>query len=203
MSVELFDRLLAEHGDSPRALDWSPEGQRERFRVLCDVGIGMTDSVLDVGCGLGHFFDYMTRRRLPLVGEYTGIDTSPSMIEMAKFKLGGWETRINDVKFCVADAFSAPLPVADYVVASGVVNVANGRNFDDASKLLRACYAACRKACAVNMLSVYTRGPRNPERFYFDPEWAIREALAITPRATLRHDYKDNDFTVYLYKAPA
>ena len=34
-----FEALLAEHGDSPRSLDWSEEGQRERFRVLREVGI--------------------------------------------------------------------------------------------------------------------------------------------------------------------
>ena len=218
MSTAFFEKLLAEHGDSPRSLDWSPEGQADRFRVLCEVsrdtrGRGQEIqafgkvSVLDVGCGLGHFLNYL-RSVIGHDGDYRGLDVSKKMVEAAQRRnalLYGAETA---ALFRTHDAVAHPIPAeyhADYVVASGVLNLevngGAGGDHNAMENLLRHCYDACRVACAVNMLS--SRAPEKREgRVYRDPEWAIEAALRIAPRATLRHDYRPNDFTLYLYRDP-
>ena len=196
MVTEYFDGLLAQHGDSPRALDWSEDGQRERFRVLAEVGITTDKSVLDVGCGLGHFFDMFCRMGVPL-REYRGIDASLAMIAKAKERL--W---MDAEKFSVADALSDQLSPADYVIASGVLNVEQGDNESAMRRLIRNCYDAARVAVAVNMLSMYATNKRS-DRHYYDPCKWLTAALELSPRVTLRHDYRDNDFTLYIRKVPA
>ena len=221
MSTAFFEKLLAEHGDSPRSLDWSPEGQADRFRVLAEVVpdlVGVSGSVLDVGCGLGHFRDYL----YSVVGHrgpYRAFDTSSKMIDAARARMverGLYSAIAADDAFTVHDAVDHPIPAeyhADYVFASGVLNLevnggASGWTWrvggDDNAMLdlLQHCYDACRIACAVNMLS--SCAPEKREgRVYRRPEWAIRQALEIAPRATLRHDYRPNDFTLYIYKEKA
>ena len=214
MSTAFFEKLLAEHGDSPRSLDWSPEGQADRFRVLAEVVpdlVGASGSVLDVGCGLGHFRDYL----YSVVGHrgpYRAFDASSKMIAAARARVverGLYSAIAADDVFGIHDAVAHPIPTeyhADYVVASGVLNleVNDGAGGDDGAMvyLLRHCFDACRVACAVNMLS--SRAPEKRDgRVYRRPEWAIRQALEIAPRATLRHDYRPNDFTLYLYKEKA
>lgn len=195
-----FDGLLAEHGDSPKALDWSAEGQRERFRVLREVGIGQRASVLDVGCGLGHFFDNL-RSTGRFYGMYIGVDRSEAMIKGALRRTVDGNP---SATFIFGDPLIgeryADLPTVDYAVASGVVNVEDGQNEEHALKLLRVCWHASTKACAVNFLSTFAPNQRR-DRHYFDPMKWLQNALTLTPRVTLRHDYRDNDFTLYLYRS--
>ncbi len=192
MSNDFYERLLEQHGDSPKSLDWSEAGQQERFRVLHEVGIGNHDSVLDVGCGLGHFFRYFVSQGYR--GHYKGADASRAMIDRCGNILGG--------SFSFLNALTDPLPTADFVVSSGMLNLVEWSNLANMRTLLRKCFDACIKGAAINMLS--SKAPKKREgRFYYDPSWALDEALAITPYVTLRHDYRDNDFTLYLRRGPA
>lgn len=210
-----YDKLLAEHGDSPRALDWSRDGQLDRFAALLDVlhvpplarrppwTEGRRTAILDVGCGLGHLASYIHAHQVPgsFVGAvgaamaYTGVDISANMVEFARARAR--REGLHGCEFRVVDAFGDdPLPEADFVVASGIINVEHGWRMPE---LLRRCYVAARVGCAVNMLS--DRAPsKRAGRIYHAPEYALTEALSLTPIVSLRHDYRTNDLTVYLHR---
>lgn len=185
-----YDKLFDSHGDSPRSLDWSPDGQQARFRVLYEIGIKPHHSVLDLGCGLGHFATFLKDRGHG--ARYTGIDASEKMVQRAHERLPDKDFRTGDV---LRDVF----PAHDFAVASGVVNIENGHNDADAFKLLFIAFASCRIACAVNFLS--NRAVQQaPGRHYFDPGMILDKALGGARLATLRHDYRPNDFTVYMFR---
>jgi trans-aconitate methyltransferase len=190
---QYFESLLQKHGNSPKALDWSPEGQRRRFEVLADIQDLQGLSVLDVGCGLGHLYDFL-RGRLGGV-DYFGLDLSPRMVEHAR-------KRNPSASFAVYDASADSLPRrADIVFSSGMLNVEIGNNEDAMRTLLRACFSACRLAAGVNMLSTWA-DRFDPDRHYYDPLRIVRAAHVLTPRVSLRHDYMPHDFTLYLYRNP-
>jgi 2-polyprenyl-3-methyl-5-hydroxy-6-metoxy-1,4-benzoquinol methylase len=46
------------------------------------------DSLLDAGCGSGHFFHALRRRGIP--AEYHGVDASPSLVAIGRGILPGW-----------------------------------------------------------------------------------------------------------------
>ncbi len=192
---DFYERLLAEHGDSPRALDWSEEGQRARFQVLAEVGIEERHSVLDVGCGLGHFLSFL--RGGGNLGMYRGVDSCEAMIAALT---RGDSTLLAD--FVVADALTADLPRADYAVSSGMLNIETSANEEQMATLLRKCFDACTIGCAVNMLSSRAQTKRDG-RHYYDPAAWLQRAFEISPSVVLRHDYRPNDFTLYLYRERA
>src|SRR6266571_1827905 len=189
---QYFESRLRRFGDSPKSLDWSVEGQRRRFEVLCGIGDISGREILDVGCGLGHLHDFL--RVLYRNFTYAGLDVSPRMIEAAR-------QRIPSVSFLVFDATLQELPRrADFVFASGVLNVETGKNELAMRRLLESAFTACRIGVAVNMLSKWWNGPPDPARHYFDPTWAVRLAGRLTNSVVLRHDYLPHDLTLYLYR---
>src|SRR5207245_3740700 len=78
----LFEERLERHGDSPRSLDCSEEGQQGRFHVLAAVGQMSGRSVVDLGSGLGHFYEFL-RNRFSGVS-YTGYDFSEKFVARAR-----------------------------------------------------------------------------------------------------------------------
>ncbi len=188
-----FESRLRRYGDSPRTLGWSPEGQRKRFEVLVDVGDVEGQDIFDIGCGLGHIHQFLTGRFHDV--SYRGVDTSPKLISRA-------QREYPHVPFAVVDAVSQPLPWnADYVFASGVLNMESGNNKAATRQLLRTAFLACRHAVAVNMLSTWADWTER-NRHYCDPIGMVRFARRLTPRVVLRHDYMPHDFTLYLYRGP-
>lgn len=187
-----FEGRLRRHEDSPKTLDYSSEGQRRRFEVLSEVGDLEGREVLDVGCGLGHLYDFLAARCGTV--RYVGLDFAPRLLETAR-------KRLPDVPFVEWDVVDRPLEhEADYVFASGVLNVEQGDNEAAMRRLLRACYGAARMAAAVNMLS--TRADRfDEDRHYYVPARMLRAAQKLTRWVVLRHDYMPHDFTLYLYRS--
>jgi SAM-dependent methyltransferase len=190
--MSFFEDLYAEHGDSPLALDWSLDGQRRRFSVLYEIGIGVTDSVTDVGCGLGHFSNHLANRGWR--GHYTGIDISPVLVNAAA-KLHPWPRTM----FRTADALRDAISPSDWVVSSGMLNISPLAA--DPIVYIRRMFEACRKGVAINMLSVNAKG-RRAGRVYHDPYHQLLWLGDLTKFVTMRHDYRCNDFTLYLYREP-
>ena len=190
--VQFFADRFAEHGDTATALEWSVPGQAVRFNI-CGQACTIAKSVLDLGCGLGHFAKCWG----PNV-RYVGIDQCEPMIAHARQT---YPTR----EFRVADLLQPgiTLPKADLVVANGVLNLSTGTNESDRARLIGLAYGACRVACAITMLSNLA-SPQSDGRHYYDGFTIARTGIVGvngTPRRlVLRHDYLPNDLCLYLYR---
>ena len=71
------------HQNSPIAVGWldGRQNQTKRFQTLLDIGVQEGDSILDLGCGLGHLSEHLEKINLNV--DYTGIDTNKWAIEQA------------------------------------------------------------------------------------------------------------------------
>ncbi len=59
------DFLLSTSINSPESVAWSNrESQYTRFDALFQIGVTENDSILDLGCGLGHMVDYLEQKKL-------------------------------------------------------------------------------------------------------------------------------------------
>jgi SAM-dependent methyltransferase len=205
--VSYFEKLLEEHGDSPRALDWSEQGQAKRFTVLRDFVLQHVSdtrpdnkpSLVDVGCGVGHFY----RRWITAsVSSYVGLDASEKMIDVAR-GVQPSSPAAAPREYRVADAFTAELPSADLIVCSGLLNILDARDAKlpnvAATRLITKMFRACKVGVAVNMLSTWAP-TRREDRAYYDPRTMLLIVQGLTPKIALRHDYLPNDFTLFLYK---
>lgn len=208
--IAYYEDLLGRYGDSFRTLDWkSAESQKLRYAVLLYI-FYLTQrlkdiSILDVGCGLGHFYGYLKEEDLIARDriDYTGYDISAKLIERAQ-KL------YPEAKFLMKDILEEEAQSFDYVFCSGVFNIIltdEGTHLKFVNEMLCRMFAFSKIGLAVNFLSI-TGIHLVPERastelsryYYFKPEEIALWARALTDRFILRHDYHPGDFTLYLLK---
>jgi len=192
-TIALYQALLAEHGETYRALDWgSRESQHKRFEVLADIGIAAGDRILDVGCGLADLNAWFIEHR-PGV-DYSGVDLTPGMVQAA-------QARFPNAKIFNKTIFDLDLPSRsfDYLVASGIFVFRQDRPEDYLFSTIKTMYESCAKGISFNSLSVWS-GEKSPNEFYADPISIITFCKNITRKLVFRHDYHPADFTIYMYR---
>jgi SAM-dependent methyltransferase len=177
----------------PERIEFSPRSQRVRFAVFLREHDLSGRRVLDLGCGVGDFWQHLRRRGIAC--DYLGVDLSPEMVRRCKerFPEGKFECR-NILDWQPDRPF-------DYVVSFGIHNIVvpNGRHLLE--QVTRRQFELASVAAHVSLLT---------DRFAaFAPHiqpWRAEEVLAlglsITPCAMLRHDYLPNDFSLTLYRRP-
>lgn len=177
--MNYYSERLTEYGDDVRALGWgSLESQRIRFQILAEIGIH-DGSVLDVGCGFGDLYQYLWQWE---IAEYIGYDTNPDMLAQAKLKYPGARFVDHPVE-------------ADYILESGAFNLTE----DWHSEVMNLWDSFCRRGMALNFTSSFAE-VHTPGIVYADPLETAKFLSTLTKKFVLRHDYRQNDFTCYLYK---
>jgi SAM-dependent methyltransferase len=192
-TIEVFSNSLRRHGQSYRALNWgSHEGQENRFRVLCEIGLAAGDSLLDVGCGLGDLYGYLGR--LGIAAAYSGLDITPDMVTAAG-------KRFPAVPFhcgSLTGGFAAPPGGFDYILASGIFYLREEAPFAYLTATVERMFALCRKGIAFNCLSTWGEADDGGNEYREDPLRCLAFCRTLSPYAVLRHDYHPGDFTLYL-----
>jgi len=209
--LEFYSRLHEKHGFDIRSLDWKdPEGQRARYEALFSIvettGGGKGFSLADIGCGLGHFYEFLRDRgfidRHKI--RYTGYDINPGLIDAARKKHPGVRFEVKDI---LEGYFTERF---DYVVSCGVFNIRFSRDDEHeafVAEMLLRMHESARIGAAVDFLSESGR-PFAVKKdrgegsiyYYFRPEDVVRRVRAFTDRFVIRHDYHPADFTVFMLK---
>jgi len=189
-----FRKRFSQYGDDVRALWGSTASQEVRFRVLTEIGPLQGARILDVGCGFGGFYLFLQKEGTR-VGSYTGVDIVPDMLEVARQRLPVSATLLQ------ADFMKEEIPGSfDWVFASGIFFLPHTRWAEYVVSALRKMYDSARLGVGANFLSAQSRSKDNFSR-YAKPGSVLDLALReVTEKAVLRHDYRQNDFTLYLYR---
>ena len=191
-----FSRQLRECREGPEQVGWhGEESQSTRFRILSEVDSLEGCTILDVGCGLGGFLDFLSQHEVQ-PRKYVGVDINPMSVETAA------QRHPNELFFCrdiLEDPFEEKF---DFVVASGIFNLATPHAHELTFATFYQMYELCEKGIAVNFLSEWSPFPRNEKSVYYDPEMVLDFVLEkLSHRVVLRHDYRPNDFTFYVYRS--
>jgi SAM-dependent methyltransferase len=183
---------IREYGTgSPGALGWHPEGQQIRFKILARIADLAHHSVLDVGCGYADLYPFIKQRFAGV--QYTGIEQMPELLDLALARY----CHATDITLRDGDFLREPLPLSDYVLASGSLNYRNRAPrfiYEAIEKLFAACWLGlgfnllCREPVGGGPLASY-----NPADIV-----AFCETLA--PKVVLVEGYWDGDFTVFMYR---
>jgi ubiquinone/menaquinone biosynthesis C-methylase UbiE len=192
---ETYNKMLTDGTNDAERVGWgSVDSQEKRFRVLTEIGNLDNDSILDVGCGLGAYFDYVHKMHSNL--SYTGIDINLNMIQEA-------QQRHSDIEFIhtniVADTHALNDRKFDYVFLSGALNLSADKHHDTIKSIMKEMFTLANKGVAINFLSVFS-DYLTPGEYYCNPVDILQLAFSFTKKVTLRHDYMPHDFTIYLYK---
>lgn len=193
--IEVYRDAFLTHGDAPESLLWSAEGQRWRFDKLVEIARLPAEihdreiRVLEVGCGLGHFYPLL-RETLGKV-DYTGVDIVPDLIGHANRKYP-------EARFLLQDIVATPLAETfDYVFISGVFN-APARDDSEAfiSALLASAFSCCTEAMCFNFTSSFVNF-LSEDTNYFNPGQVLNElATNLSGKIELHHHYRNCDVAV-------
>ena len=194
VSALYSSRYKDEAQPSHKKVGWgSAESQELRFSVLSQIGISGTDSILDVGCGLGDFYLYL-RSKGHQPTRYVGIDICEDFVLHCRSHLDSDRTRFLTGTL---DQQGREL-TADFVVLSGSLNLKLRNNYDVARETLKEMMVRAHKGVAANFLTSYVDFMHDKD-FHYSPEQIFKMCRQIASKVVLRHDYPLYEFTVYLY----
>ncbi len=192
---DYYARRLAEHGPTPRGVDWnSAESQHLRFEQLLH-GCDRRELLVlgDFGCGYGALYGHLLDTGF--VGGYRGYDIAPAMIDAARQRYGADPgSRFDTDEGVLADA--------DYVVASGIFNVKLHTPVAEweahVFRTLDAVAAHGKRGFAFNALTSYSDPERmRPDLYYPNPCVLFDHCKRRYSRqVALLHDYGLYEFTI-------
>ena len=170
---------------SPVAVGWldGRQNQTKRFQTLLDIGVQEGDSILDLGCGLGHMVEHL--EKIGLNVRYTGIDTNSWSIQQAyQFREANY---IHGTIYDVQDRY-------DWGLASGVFNV----EFPKLEMLetINELLLKVNKGVAFNLLSSSSNNSLTYENY--TPEEIVSHLKGDV--SVVENYGVENDFTIYIKK---
>ena len=191
--IDFYNQNVKKHKDGIKSVAWgSKESQQKRFEILSQIANLEGQSVLDVGCGLGDFYGWL-RNIYSDIG-YTGIDITPSMIEIALKSFPGTKFKVQNIL-----ELKKVRPTYDYVFASGIFNRRIRRHKDFVMETVERMFALSNRGIAFNIMSTKADFMEKNEH-YADPCKMLNFCMNLSRRFVLRHDYMPHDFTIYVYK---
>lgn len=148
-----YNRLIKKYGiNSIKSIGWTSGKQEIRFQELINYfKFKKYFTLLDLGCGKGDLFNYLTDMRSINTFEYLGCDVNLNFIEYAR-------KRFDNISSCnfkhSQDDFPTNLEENsyDFCVASGLLS-SSFVTKDYRDKLLVSLYKICSKAMAFNLLT--------------------------------------------------
>ena len=183
---------IREYGPgSPGALGWQPDGQQIRFEVLAQIGDLAHCSVLDVGCGYADLYPFLQQHFVGV--QYYGIEQMPELLDLARARY----PHAPGFTLATGDFLRMPLPLSDYVLASGSLNYRH-RNPDFIFQAIATLYKSCRLGLGFNLLcwEPVGGGPLSA----YDPATIVAYCQTLAPNVKLVEGYRDGDFTVFMYR---
>ncbi|MFK5882064.1 MAG: class I SAM-dependent methyltransferase [Sulfurospirillum sp.] len=186
---EFYLKAYEKYGITAQGVNWnSKESQEVRFEVITDIlGKDIKRSkIVDAGCGFGELYAYWMDRRI-FPKKYVGLDCVKNSIEVVK-------KRFVDLSFACKDVLKDELPLADWYVASGSLNVLSSF---DTWLFLEKILESSKKGIVFNILQGYVKS----KNFNYQTKDDIKEfAKQKGLEYFIVDGYLKNDMTVKVIK---
>ena len=186
---KFYTSAIELYGTSAKGVNWhSKRTQELRFNIILTLLPKNLQnfSIVDAGCGFGDFYLYMLKKKKQ-PKEYIGIDTLVDMYSIASERTGK--------EIIIADITKDKLPLSDYYICSGAMNVLN--EFET-HLFIQNCFSTCREGFIFNIL--YGESESDTYNYLTKDEILnIANSLHVE-RVEFKEDYLSNDITVGFFK---
>jgi len=138
-----YINAIKKHGVSPQGVCWLDLAHQQlRFDAIYSLLPQdlSSFSLTDAGCGFGDFYLYLLKNN-NLPKNYIGLDSVQKMCEIARQK--------TDTKIIHTNILHAELPVSDYYICSGALNVLT---LFETTMFLQKCFKASKVGVIFNAL---------------------------------------------------
>ena len=197
-----YEDCLARHGDTHLGVDWpKPDEARLRHEIMWGLlASHKPATLLDVGCGLSHFYEFLLETPGASQIQYSGLDISPEFVNLSKKKYPENEY------FCV-DLIQDPnsMGTYDYLTLNGLFTQRRGmtpeamRRFFE--RMLLAAFSKARVGLAFNVMSKQVDWEKEGSFHLSFDEVASFVTKNLSRKFVFRHDYGLYEFTTYVYRA--
>jgi SAM-dependent methyltransferase len=194
--ITIHNQMINEYGLTEKALWGSKKSQYVRFNKLLDLFLTKASfSVLDIGCGLCDFYEYIQQKGFSNFN-YTGIEINKVFYLEAKKRYPSLDIRngsFNQLK---------KTENWDYVIASGIFNLGDSQSetmelfFNQFGNI----YSQIKIGFGVNFLSAYHEKQDNISVYHCPTTLFLRCMQEFSKHVVLDHSYLPNDFTILVYK---
>ena len=202
-----YDDRFKKFGDDPKSLGWdNTTNQNIRFKTAFENLNFKDKSILDVGCGLANFYDFLSNYLLEKNFSYTGTDCNKSLINFCKNKHVHTNTEffVNNI---LLDDFNGR--TWDIVTMFGLLNLKINEidKYDFVREMIITALKVTNEVLIVDMLSSNLDKSYKKENFvnYFDPLKVIKLVFTLSPYVKLIHDYisiPQREFMLIIRKKP-
>lgn len=195
--AEHYDNCFQQHGDSNLGVDWpNYEDTLTRHKVMYDLIQTEEATLLDFGCGLGHFYEWIETNKKQI--HYSGLDINEGFYNTCK-------TKFPHLSFYHTDIFKNDnLPNFDYIVINGVFTEKQGLTQEEMwgffTSAISKLWNKCDKGIAFNLMSKHVDWERE-DLFHVSLDelgWYLKNNLSRN--FIIRNDYKLYEYTTYVYK---
>ena len=183
--------------NQPEVVGWmdGSENALIRNQKIYEAGIGDNDSVLDIGCGVAHLYEFLKMGGWN--GKYLGIDPNKKAIDMIDENINAMHGTIEDLPDFMK---------YDWVIANGVFNLGLTENLT--FLIIHNMISHANKGVVFNMLkysssSIPLEGHDNITYESYQPNYVRNKLLKYdNDRIEITRNYMEDDteFTVYFYK---
>lgn len=180
--------------NSPQVVGWSSKEEQE---TLFDAALWLASvpglSILDVGCGRADLYTKATEKGLI----YKGIDYNPNIIDIAQQKYPEVSVETLDVLDIDAGADY------DWVVGSGLFNIAIKDPADYAQAVVAKMYDKARIGVAFNLLTSVPEDIADEDKqqlVVWEPAAWLAYLELTYKKVICRTDYLEGDTTFYILK---
>lgn len=197
--AEHYDKCFKEHGDSNLGVDWpNYKDTLTRHQVMLDLTQGEDCSILDFGCGLGHFYDFLKINGHNNFIQYSGLDINEGFYNTCK-------TKYPYLNFYHVDILQDNnIPNFDYIVCNGTFTEKRDLSQDEMMEFFTSAitklWDKCDKGIAFNLMSKHVDWERE-DLFHVSLDelgWFLKKNLSRD--FVIRNDYKLFEYTTYVYK---
>jgi SAM-dependent methyltransferase len=195
-----YGAKVREHGPNAHGVDWnSTESHEHRFRQFLRLfdRAAKPFSVLDFGCGYGALREFLATAGVS--ADYYGFDISTDMIDTAR----RLHADLDPARFSTE---SKALTPADFVIASGILNVKLSVPREEWHDYVLATIDELsrfsKRGFGFNLLTSYSDADRMREELYYgDPGFFFDLCKRRYGRnVALLHDYELYEFTMLVRK---
>ena len=144
LNNKFYKKSYNKYGVSAQGVHWnSKESQFVRFQIITNFIKNIEDtSIVDIGCGFGDYLIFLEKQNIK-IKNYIGLDCEEFMISIASQK-----HKTNSFLLC--DILVDEIPMGDYLICSGSLNLLSKRKFFLA---IKKGFEASKKGFVFNFLT--------------------------------------------------
>ncbi|MGF1718490.1 class I SAM-dependent methyltransferase [Vibrio kyushuensis] len=189
-----YNRTKKWAGNFSKILGWSSDkSQFARFEVIKQAANFNGKHLLDLGCGYGELYDYLSLDSQ--LSTYTGVDQQHQFLKAAKRRL---RNERDICQFIRSDISQFIIEGADIVVASGSLNY-RSRDPNYITKIITRMYEMAHETVIFNLLDA-SSFPKQTLLTGYNKQGVLFYCKTLCPNVEIIEGYANEDFTIVMRK---